>query len=408
MKKSHWFFCLLRLFFGSLFMMLPGFALYLQEGYESVATAGFFGGLFCFGVRWVILGLVGFFRPLPARGKTYGAALGGTVLLAMAGPSVSRSYHVSREPGVWAEVSASKDPHRWREDYIKSIPEPYRRKDWLSRYGEARCARALDANDLKELRTLSQEAFVSQATQYDDQARKAIGQAYFEVFQKGLAAVKPTKLADPKLSAALQAVLKSLSEKPTRHIYLHFQCQGVPGKIPQDAEFLASLADPKAAKLPIQAVGDAFAATAQARRAQAARDAIQASLDQVCPKDLIALELAPKEASPDDVNFSVSAQVRRLPGFYVNSENNVMESLLYKVEVAWSFKVEVAGQEAGRFEFRSEPAKHVAYRTSDKDPDWAAYSIVMDSATDNFSRLVVGRLGLQPPPERTDPYQFSK
>ena len=64
-----------------------------------------------------------------------------------------------------------------------------------------------------------------------------------------------------------------------------------------------------------------------------------------------------------------------------------------------------ARKELGRFSFRSEPAKHVSYSTDPSDPKWAPYSIIMDSAADNFGRLIVGRLGLNPPPVREN-YKF--
>ena len=56
----------------------------------------------------------------------------------------------------------------------------------------------------------------------------------------------------------------------------------------------------------------------------------------------------------------------------------------------------VQGKELGSFDLRSEPAKHVSYSTKKDDPDWAPYSIVMDSAADSFARLIVGRLGMTP------------
>jgi hypothetical protein len=101
---------------------------------------------------------------------------------------------------------------------------------------------------------------------------------------------------------------------------------------------------------------------------------------------------------PGDVNFWVEAKVQRIRGFYTNSEENKITSLLYKCEVIWVFRITQDGKEIGKFGFRSEPAKLVSYSTKDSDPDWAGYSIVMDSAADAFARLIIGRLGLTPPP----------
>jgi len=95
------------------------------------------------------------------------------------------------------------------------------------------------------------------------------------------------------------------------------------------------------------------------------------------------------------------------PSFYTNSDEGKITSLLYKCEVQWLFRITIDGKEIGKFGFRSEPAKHVSYQTRKDDPEWAPYSIVMDSAADNFARLIVGRLGLVPPPA-PESYIFAK
>ena len=49
----------------------------------------------------------------------------------------------------------------------------------------------------------------------------------------------------------------------------------------------------------------------------------------------------------------------------------------------------------------TDPASNVGVSRSADSPQWALYSIVMDSAYFNYGRRLTGMFGLTPPPERT-------
>ena len=396
---------LARLLAGA-FLCFLGLLCYLESSHEGFVPALFFGLMVALGGRWVVLGILGLGRPLPPRKFSYAAALVLALVLMGAGPAASAAYYKAIEPGCWVAVKDAKEDVTWRKEYTGKVARPFRRPEYLSRQCEAICQDALRERNFHKIRFQAEKAFVENKDQYDDQARAAISSAWKELIDEGLRAIKPTKLADPRMQAAFQEVLKSLEDRPTRKIYLHFEATGSLGAIPQDKSFFDGL-DPKYARLKVLSVGDAYGAEAHARRGAEVISAIQKTFDAVWPAGMLQIQSVSKAASEDDVHFWVQARVSRIPGFYTNSEKGKISSLLYKCEVAWRVRVVLQGHEAGRFQFRSEPAKHVSYTTHEGDPAWAPYSIIMDSASDNFARLIVGRLGLVPPPVR-ESYVFRR
>lgn len=393
-----------RLAGGSTFA-LPGLVLYGIASWEGVVQSFIFALVFALGLRWGVLGLMGFFKPLPPRRATYAAAVGLAAVMALAGPTLSDSYHKSQEPKAWLKVSEVDQTAVWDEHYIRQVPERYRRPEWASRFAEVECEEALQIGDFGKMREVALRVFNDDSKTYDDQVRKHVQSAYKELFARGLKSIKPTKLANPEMTAAFKKALEAIAGNPNRRLLLKVDAKGGVGPTAADKAYMSDLS-PEYAKLPILAVGDAFGPPAEARRANSTRDAIQSSLNAVIPADLASIELATGKPSPEDVQFLIDADIRRLDGFYINSSNDVPDAFLYKMEVFWKFRVVVDGKTVGDFSFRSEPAKSVNYSTNPGDPDWAPYSIMMDSASDNFARLVVGSLGLEPPAEKTS-YTFT-
>jgi len=383
---------------------LTGLSLILQSGWEGFGPSIFFGILLAFGGRWLALGALGMVKPLPPRKLTYGVATVGALVLGGLGPTISGAYNRAIEPGCWDRVLGSKDTNIWRKEYSQKVGKPFRRAEYLSRLSEATVAEGLTEKNFYKIRYQAEAAMGKERDHYDDKAREAITSAWRQMQQEGMKNVKPTKLADPEMTGAFKQVLEGLAQNPNRQVFLHFEAQGTLKQIPQDTQFFANI-DPKYRSLKVLPVGDAFSPDAHARRSGEVQSALQKSFDSIWPKGMLEVKPAPKEPTADDIHFYVQAQVHRIPGFYTNTEDGKISSLLYKCEVAWRFRVVVQGKEVGSFDFRSEPAKHVSYSTKDNDPDWAPYSIVMDSAADNFARLIVGRLGLVPPPVR-ESYTF--
>jgi hypothetical protein len=379
------------------FTGLLGLSVYLDSGWEGLAPSLFFSLMLVAGARWFLLGLIGFVMPLPSRTVTWGLAMLLMLVLGFAGPTVSAAYQRSQEPNHWKEVEGSHDPVVWQREYKNKVGWPFRRPGWLSRQSEAICLDALQKNNFETIRDQARRAFVEDPKAYDDGARKAISEAWSHLQAEGLSKVKPTRLAEPRLTAAFKKVLDGLAVNPARKVQLHFDAEGSLAALPQDKQFFADL-DPKYKRLSVTAVGGAFSQKSHQRRAAQVQSALQSSFDAVWPKGMLSIVEAPSPKDvPGDVNFWVHAVVHRIPGFYTNSDEGKVTSLLYKCEVQWAFRITMDGKEIGKFGFRSEPARHVSYQTRKDDPEWAAYSIIMDSAADNFARLIVGRLGLVPP-----------
>lgn len=387
-------------------LTLMGMQLYPEQGWTGAGASFVFALFLTLGVRWLVLGFMGFARPLPTRKLTYGLAAALAVVLALVGVPVSKAYHRSNEPRAWDKVKDSKEPEVWRQLYVNKVGQPFRRAEWRSRQCEAFVAKALATDNFHMIRNQADQAFVKDPKGYDDAARQSIREAWAAMQQKGLAKVKPTKLADARMVGAFKQVLADLADNPSRKVYLHFKAQGTLAKIPADQSLLAN-APAQYRKLPVLAVGEAFSPKSHERRRGTVRADLQKCFDSIWPAGMLSIEPAnPPDQAADDVHLWLEAQVRRIPGFYTNTKNNQIVALLYKCEVAWKFRLVSRGKELGSFNFRSEPAKSVGYSTEDSDPQWAPYSIVMDSAADNFARLIVGRMGLVPPPVR-ERYSFS-
>ena len=405
--KPGCFATLCRLFFGFVLSLL-GYQLYTESSWEGIFPVSmFFAVMLMLGVRWLFLGLLGLVKPLPPRKLTWGLALVAALGLGCIGPTISTNYQKSTELAQWKKVEGSKDPILWQTDYHNKVAKPFRRAEYLSRECEAICDKAFKQNNFEVIRSQADLAFVTNPKSYDDKARAAISDYWSKLQEAGLKNVKPTKLADPALSAAFKDVLETLAANPSRKVQLHYAAEGTLATLPEDKQFFAQI-DPQYRKLPVIPVGDAFSPVAHQRRAGQVSGALQTSFNAVWPKGMMNILVA-KDAKevPGDVNFWVQAKVNRIPGFYTNTENKKINALLYKCEVQWLFRITRDGKEIGKFGFRSEPAKHVSYHTNESDPEWAPYSIIMDSAADNFARLIVGRLGLVPPPAPDD-YTFVK
>ena len=61
----------------------------------------------------------------------------------------------------------------------------------------------------------------------------------------------------------------------------------------------------------------------------------------------------------------------------------------------WEFSAfDLDGKLLARNRSRSNPAQSIRFRQNLGEPDWAPYSVLMDSAYYNYCREITGRLGL--------------
>jgi hypothetical protein len=328
--------------------------------------------------------------------------------LALVGPSASAYYWSIEEPRAWDKVKTDKDTSHWQADYIKPVIAAMRRPEWRSRYAEARVASAVKRKSFFDLRMVSNDVFGKTSQAYDEAARKSVSDSYELFFKEGLDKIRNSKGADPKLQAGFAALLGDLKSNPSNPVVLDFSVEGEVAGRPDDREFLGRS---PAGKLPILPIGASMSSESRIRRQAAVQANLKKSFDSVFPQGLLDVQSVAGNAA-EQVHFKISAKTTRLPGFYVNSEDNhgvrKQTDLLYKMSVHWKCQLlGLNGKNLAEFELDSEPAKHVSYSTSKSDPKWAPYSIMLDSASENFARLVIIRLGLPAPKER-DHYTFMK
>jgi hypothetical protein len=153
--------------------------------------------------------------------------------------------------------------------------------------------------------------------------------------------------------------------------------------------------------------GDAFEAKYDNTRRDVFLSAMRGAFQRVFSGELLTLENLGQKKREGKLVFEVSSHVLRTPEFYFYTEGpqETFKGFLFEINVEWSFKIfDREGKLLYETSTRSTPAESISVDTGPKDPKWAPYSIMMDSAYYNYSREVIGRFGLQPPPERV---QFS-
>ena len=108
----------------------------------------------------------------------------------------------------------------------------------------------------------------------------------------------------------------------------------------------------------------------------------------------------------DKIIFEVSSKIIRVNEYFRFTNNKIFAGFLFAIEVEWDFKI--FGRDGKTLYApkarRSGPSDNVQVASGPNDPDWAMYSVMMDSCYYNYSREMTGHFGLTPPPVKT---QFS-
>ena len=169
--------------------------------------------------------------------------------------------------------------------------------------------------------------------------------------------------------------------------------------------------------LPVLVPGEAFSKSFDLKRRGVFVDVYRESFSKVfAQKGLFELVPLPEAKDPKgNWIFQVDSRIVRTPTFFTLSrtrgemghEERRLVGLLFGIEVDWSFSlVDPGGRVLYHHQTRSEPARALHFRVQPSDPEWAPYSIMMDSAYWNYARQTVARFGVQPPPEK-DQFEFA-
>jgi hypothetical protein len=196
---------------------------------------------------------------------------------------------------------------------------------------------------------------------------------------------------DPGMRAAFAAVITGLARSDDDRVYLDFASDNQ----------VATTQDAPPGALKVIPPGEAFSPERDSRRRSAFSTAMTESLKEAFKNEtLLRVESLPSGADRrGKVVFEVKCTTRRTPGGFVLTRDGKYAGTLFNFEVGWEFCVfDADGKRLARSRSRSNPAQSVRFRVSPGDPDWAPYSVLMDSAYYNYCREITGRLGLIPPP----------
>jgi hypothetical protein len=347
------------------------------------------------------------------------------LVLTGAGPTASHSFCVSDEASRWEELTAAEndasfDPERWREHYGDIVDDKYQRADWRDHWMSARVAEAVRADSAAQLRDLLVEMdAVSDATTYAGARVKATEAftAYYDAAKARLYAPAASGEqrefeVDAQLRQAFATVLADLATAPNANVYVAFDNAATLDPPEGTADSLALYnADPEVAAAfpsgaPVLEAGDAFSAAYDKRRRGTFLAAMSESFGRVFEADLLSLvPLDPGAPTAGKIVIEVSSRIAREPEFFLWDKDDGtgtkrLAGLLFGVSVRWEVRVLGRGGEVlyAPEPTLTRPASEVSASTGPGDPNWAMYSIMMDSAYENYAREITGRFGLTPPP----------
>ncbi|HSI32192.1 MAG: hypothetical protein ACAI43_26615 [Phycisphaerae bacterium] len=231
--------------------------------------------------------------------------------------------------------------------------------------------------------------YAASLAELDDKARASATRPA----ASGKPAEAPIK-EDPAMRAAFRTVLERLVRADSDVVWLAFST---------DSQVTAPAAGtPASPGEKLIDPGPAFARAQDDRRFRSFARSMQDTLKSAFSDQLISLRpLEPADKRDGRIVFDVKCVTRRIPGGMVLTREGKEIGTLFNIEVAWEFAIfDTNGKLLTKSASRSRPGESLQFKRSRSDPDWAAYSVMMDSAYYNYCREVTGQLGLIPPPTR--------
>lgn len=392
-----------------------------HQGYGIAAVLGVMMGLCVWGLISGIANLAG---------KKLHPGIGGGIAAVIAlvstfvGPTVSTSYAKGEERDAWKKLTkAEKDENfiadRWKTEYVDVIDDKFERPEWQEHFFSARARQAAKSKNTQALRELLKEIDESKDNKRFKEAREIATKAFSEIYDKAKAKMfAPTTggaefPVDPELRGAFATLLGDLAQSPDPNVYVAFvNAAKLDAPEGTDKQLTLMRSDPQVrgqfpgGDAPVIDPGQAFSSSYDSRRRQTFIAAMSESFGKVF-EDASLLSLVPLDEKGDRKNkiiFEVSSNIRRTPDFYVYTRTTgaakTVAGLLFAIEVEWGFKIL---DRSGKVLYSpkpivSLPADELRVSRGENDPQWAMYSVMMDSAYYNYARRVTGNFGLVPPP----------
>lgn len=347
-----------------------------------------------------------------------GILVGITLVFSALGPTVSRSMQVSEEKRLYAELS--KDTAKasdWVDRYQAQVPEEFRRKGWRLEWMKARVREAKRDKKAADLRTVTNECDAAEDSDDLEPAREDAAAALKELYHNGkkkmfAPAQGGTEFpVDPALREAFGLVLDELSKSKDPNLYVLFKNSADLTDPPGiDKALTEWRADPEVkgaypkGNAPVIEKGAAFDAKYDVRRRTTFISAMSESFALVFDGDLLKLvPLEPSEKREKKIVLEVSSRMYRVPDFFSYERTDSggkkrIAGLLFAVNVEWDFELfSGSGKSLFKAPKKTSRPTDARFTTNPGDPDWAPYSVMMDSAYFNYSREVTGSFGLTPP-----------
>jgi hypothetical protein len=375
---------------------------------SSGAVSGFALGL---GV-WALLSFV---AQLRGRSLGKGPGIAALVLCMLAGgiaePRFIQARRVSGEAAAWAELQAS--PKRYadyqRYERSTSIPRPEevparalaQAQEELARVagetsGRVRALRNLHSEIHRDVNDQNRAAMQPAIDLVRAALTREYDKAMAELAQRVAAGTEKREFPeDPQMRAAFHSVLSRLARSDDDRVYLVFASDN-------QVDAAATATRPAKPRPPEESIiepGEAFAPTREARRRRSFEDAMEGALRNAFSESLVSVyPLSEGDSRQGKVIFEAKCTTRRAPGEFTLTRSQKPVGKLFSIEVEWEFSVfDIDGTLLSRNRSRSDPAESFRFQMKRSDPDWSAYSVMMDSAYYNYCREITGRLGMIPP-----------
>ncbi len=437
---------IVKIVFGLVFAAV-GVLLLMKDGHRGLGESAPFGFCAGLGAAMVVAG-----GPNVARKKLGFAIWAGVVVVLSAaftgsGPSLSDMHYASEEQEAFESCKKYPSTSSWKFQYFADykLPNKYWRNEARSEFAFADAKESCDSKDAAKIRkSLKRMNFLiagqtnPPASMFEYDQNEMVGASPVDRVKEGRAlcvaalgtmyeaaaaklkqtAAKPKAgdvKVDEKLRTAFIALLKELADSEDSVVYVEFT-NATKLEKPKVADDLKSYweveddtvkAAKKAGGYKIIDPGEAFSPRFDKARRRVCLDALREAFKAVFNADLLTLQALDTGADrKGKIVLEISSLIVRQPSHYKftnnpGTETETLIGMLFAINVEWKFKLlNRAGADQYANEETSNPAGSVRITRGASDPDWAAYSVMMDSAYYNYSRKVAGAFGLTPPAEK--------
>jgi hypothetical protein len=394
------------------------------HGYGASFGIGLLVGL-CFG--GVVAGIANLAKKKIGVAGYFGTAFAVALLATFIGPPISDNYQKGEEKEKYDKLVKQMDGEyfsadSWKYQYESEVDQKFQRPEWKGQWMIARVNQAKRENKPTDLRNVMKE--IDDAKDVDgkveelyDEAREDASEAFKEYYDKAKAKMYEQVTGerafpvDPQLRNAFATILEDLTKSSDGNVYVSFVNAVNLAKPEGNDEMLKQMqALPQVrarfptGNAPVIPEGDAFSPAYDEARRDVFMTATRESFQQVFDNaDLFTLvPLAKGDTKDKRIVFEVSSKIIRINDFFSYDKEGVLAGFLFAIEVEWGFKIyDRSGKVLYAPEVqKSQAAQNVRVRSGEGDPDWAMYSVMMDSAYYNYAREMTGKFGLTPPPEK--------